>query len=197
MLPTAWGAPDADDRSMSSMLATYWTNFARMGDPNGPDLPHWAPYDLATDSLLESGHRTTVRSVSKRQQYRLFERLLSARLTVSRRDGRATLDGSDSVGRRCVGSDECAHRCTTRDECLQNARADVPGNPYEHDWSWSSLMWFVRFDHGLRNASLEEAGQSFRWPAGGSGCRRRTRLPSAPPECRGSPSAAPGLRAGS
>ena len=78
----SWGAPDADDWSMASTIATYWTNFARTGDPNGPGLPQWVPYELATDSLLELGHATTMREVSKVEQYRLFERLLTARLVA-------------------------------------------------------------------------------------------------------------------
>ncbi|EJN14477.1 carboxylesterase type B [Bradyrhizobium sp. YR681] len=29
------------DREVASRMRSYWTNFARSGDPNGPDLPHW------------------------------------------------------------------------------------------------------------------------------------------------------------
>ncbi|MEP7086017.1 MAG: carboxylesterase family protein [Gemmatimonadota bacterium] len=82
MFPKSWGTPDADDLSMSSTIAAYWTNFASTGDPNGQGLPHWAPYELATDSLLELGHATTMRPTPKVGQYRLFDRLLSARLAA-------------------------------------------------------------------------------------------------------------------
>ncbi|WP_195908438.1 carboxylesterase/lipase family protein [Novosphingobium sp. Gsoil 351] len=32
---------DAQDRAVSDLLGTYWTNFARAGDPNGFGLPRW------------------------------------------------------------------------------------------------------------------------------------------------------------
>jgi para-nitrobenzyl esterase len=29
------------DREVASRMRAYWINFAKSGDPNGPDLPHW------------------------------------------------------------------------------------------------------------------------------------------------------------
>ncbi|PJI87533.1 carboxylesterase family protein [Sphingomonas koreensis] len=42
----------AADRAASAQLMTYWTNFARAGDPNGKGLPSWHRVEPAKPTLL-------------------------------------------------------------------------------------------------------------------------------------------------
>jgi para-nitrobenzyl esterase len=45
MLPqgaTPW--PEVD-RALARLMSTYWANFAKTGDPNGPGLPQWPEYN--------------------------------------------------------------------------------------------------------------------------------------------------------
>ena len=45
--------PTPDDRAVARMVNTYWANFARTGDPNGPGLPEWPRYAPSKDEILE------------------------------------------------------------------------------------------------------------------------------------------------
>jgi para-nitrobenzyl esterase len=43
------------DVKTSALMASYWTNFAKTGDPNGPGLPTWPAYDAGADTWFEIG----------------------------------------------------------------------------------------------------------------------------------------------
>jgi para-nitrobenzyl esterase len=45
--------PTPEDQAVARMVNTYWANFARTGDPNGPGLPEWPRYDPSKDEILE------------------------------------------------------------------------------------------------------------------------------------------------
>jgi len=45
--------PSAGEEVLSSVMADYWTNFAKAGDPNGSGLPVWSMDGPAGESLLQ------------------------------------------------------------------------------------------------------------------------------------------------
>jgi len=43
----------AKDEAVAKAANTYWANFAKTGDPNGPGLPHWPAYSATGDGLMD------------------------------------------------------------------------------------------------------------------------------------------------
>ncbi len=48
-----WNRPwQALDRKIEDLLSSYWVNFAKTGNPNGPGLPDWVSYDQASGHIM-------------------------------------------------------------------------------------------------------------------------------------------------
>lgn len=45
-------APQPNDIDVSDLMSTYWTNFAKNGNPNGPGLPEWPAFSASSQKVL-------------------------------------------------------------------------------------------------------------------------------------------------
>jgi para-nitrobenzyl esterase len=41
-----------DDLELSDLMGTYWTNFAKYGDPNGERLPEWPKFSEGNQVVM-------------------------------------------------------------------------------------------------------------------------------------------------
>jgi para-nitrobenzyl esterase len=46
------GPPSAADVALADRISSYWVNFAKNGEPNGPGLPAWPAFDENTQQVL-------------------------------------------------------------------------------------------------------------------------------------------------
>ncbi len=69
------GVPwEGADRKLSDQMMSYWVNFARSGDPNGPNLPTWPAYDAATGrQVLHLDIETRASADALRRRYEVLD----------------------------------------------------------------------------------------------------------------------------
>ncbi len=67
---------DGRRQALARAMSNSWIQFARTGDPHGPGLPHWPPYDPATDRHLEFGEVIRVGQGLRKEACDLFDRIV-------------------------------------------------------------------------------------------------------------------------
>ena len=75
--PLPWRA---EHRKTSELMASYWSNFAKTGDPNGPGLPHWPKYGVqgAYAVMHLDGDHPGAAPDPRRAHYELVDELRAA-----------------------------------------------------------------------------------------------------------------------
>jgi para-nitrobenzyl esterase len=67
-----------EDRKLSDLIGTYWTNFARTGDPNAPGLPIWPTYNASTQwQVMHLDATSTAKPDTQRDRYLFLEEVWS------------------------------------------------------------------------------------------------------------------------
>jgi para-nitrobenzyl esterase len=65
--PEAMWRPE--DRKLSNEIQSYWTNFARKGDPNGPGLPRWPTYSPTEWQTMHLDKASAAKPDAHRERY--------------------------------------------------------------------------------------------------------------------------------
>jgi para-nitrobenzyl esterase len=85
-------APTPRDEALSEMKRTYWTNFAKTGDPNGAAAPKWPAFTTLSPQMLhiESAKTKAVPIVNESglkvlDEYFAWRRSTSAPISTARR----------------------------------------------------------------------------------------------------------------
>ncbi len=69
-----------DDEKLSELMTTYWTNFAKTGDPNGPGLPWWPAYSAATQrEVMHLSFNSHAEPETHRARYEFLDAFLPSK----------------------------------------------------------------------------------------------------------------------
>lgn len=62
------------DEDVSETIMTYWTNFAKNGDPNGPDVPVWMPYTKKKHAVMHFHQKAVMGTVPSEPSMKVLDK---------------------------------------------------------------------------------------------------------------------------
>jgi para-nitrobenzyl esterase len=69
----AGGTPRPEDHALSDLMSSYWVNFAKNGDPNGPGLPAWPAFSTTAQTAMHFDGKSSARPVPNMSQLKALD----------------------------------------------------------------------------------------------------------------------------
>jgi para-nitrobenzyl esterase len=73
------GKPKPEEAKLSDMISSYWVNFAKSGDPNGPGLPNWPAFAENDQKVMVFDAASSARPVPNLDKLKAFDAYISGR----------------------------------------------------------------------------------------------------------------------
>jgi para-nitrobenzyl esterase len=81
------GAPKPEDLKLSDTISSYWVNFAKSGDPNGPGLPKWPAFAENDQQAMVFDTTPSARPVPNLDKLKAFDAYISWRREEAKKNG--------------------------------------------------------------------------------------------------------------
>lgn len=72
-LATRRGEPGPEDKKLSEIISSYWSNFAKTGDPNGPGLPEWPAFTKRDQKVMVFDKDISARQVPNLEKLKAYD----------------------------------------------------------------------------------------------------------------------------
>ena len=73
------GGPGPEALELSDTISSYWINFAKSGDPNGPDLPEWPAFTGSDQKVMLFDAAPSARPVPNLDNLEVFDAYMAWR----------------------------------------------------------------------------------------------------------------------
>jgi para-nitrobenzyl esterase len=78
------GTPPPEDRAMSDLMSSYFVNFAKTGDPNGPGVPKWPAFTTSSQIVMHLDAKPSARPVPNLPQIKAMDEYFAWRREEAR-----------------------------------------------------------------------------------------------------------------
>ena len=76
-----------EDLRLSDMISSYWVNFAKSGDPNGPGLPRWPAFSKNDLKVMVFDETPSARPLPNLDEVKVFDAYISWRREEAKKSG--------------------------------------------------------------------------------------------------------------